>query len=408
MEFSINLFGGAKCNAMCSYCSAHLITEEHPIIDLDAIVKTMKENRDLQKAFNGDDEKVTINLWGGEPLIHIKYFDPIVERLEKEFGNKISAYFISTNGIPLADKNVVKWIYDFNKNIKPLYLQLSHDGLGQYYRTKWFDPLFSESTKDVLVKLAKDGVLSLINCTMSALNPSMFANMFYFNKWLYDNDIPDGNVGIKLNHINDSDYCSEFDFNGEELDTYIHESELIFMDTYALIKKFGNPKVMFRKDGIKSKDESAFPKWWQPFADYFYNQLTRDNLYTVPGGCGQFAIGMRDQTWCINTKGEYIACQLWDTNDGIQNLKLEMPDYCEDCEYKIYNECHPCPNNTYPKEKCSYHKAFIRMILRLKEMRILMDDMEQDIKNSSGHCGCGDGSCNCGENSCEPQCNSWR
>ena len=395
MEFSINLFGGCKCNAMCSYCSAHLIEEENPVIDLDAIVKTMRENRALQDGLRRG-EKISLNLWGGEPLIHTKYFDVIIERLEKEFGKDIGSYFISTNGIPLADKKVIEWIYNLNK-IKPVGIQISHDGLGQYHRTKWFDPLFSDSTKDTVVKLAKDGIFNLINCTMSAKNPSMMANMFYFNKWLFDNDLV-GKVGIKLNHINDSDYCSEFDFNGEELDTYIHETELAFMDTYALAKKYGDP------DSPEGKKN--FPDWWKAFAGYFYNQLMRDDLYKMPGGCGQFAIGMNDQTWCINTKGEYVACQLWDTNEGIQNLKLEMPDYCNDCEYKIYNECHPCPNNTYPKEKCSYHKAFIRMILRLKEYRALMDNA---IKEAGGNkCNCGDGCCSCGDNNCEPQCNSYR
>lgn len=396
MEFSINLFGGAKCNAMCSYCSAHLIKEEHPEIDLDAIVKTMKGNRELQKVFSGKiKDKITINLWGGEPLIHIKWFDPIVERLEKEFGNYIGGYFISTNGIPLADKKVVEWIYNFNKN-KPLFLQLSHDGLGQYYRTKWFDPLFSEGTKDVLVKLAKDGIFALINCTMSAINPSMFANMFYFNKWIYDNDIPRGNIEIKLNHINDSDYCSDFDFDGEELDTYIHETELAFMDSYSLIKKYGEPVFNNWLDYPENKRDNGFPRWWHPYANYFNNQLMRDGLYVSPGGCGQFAIGMNDQTWVINSKGEYVACQLWDTNDGIQNMKLEMPEYCNECEYRIYNECHPCPNNTYPKEKCSYRKAFIRMILRLKEMRVLMSNLENDIRNEKNNCN--NGHCECNAN----------
>ena len=362
MEFSINLFGGCKCNAMCSYCSAHLVKEEHPIIDLDAIINTMKNNREINNCIKNN-KKITINLWGGEPLIHTEYFDIIIERLEKEFSNVIGEYFISTNGIPLANKKVVEWIYNLNK-IKPVFLQLSHDGLGQHHRTKWFDPLYSESTKDVCVKLAKDGIFRIINCTMSSKNPSMFANMFYFNKWMFDNKLA-GKVSVKLNHINDSDYCSEFDFSGEELDTYIHEAEIAFMDTYALIKKIGEPSEGNRE---------SFPAWWRPYVNYFNNQLTRDNLYEVPGSCGQFATGMNDQTWCINTKGEYIACQLWDTNDGIQNLKLEMPKYCDDCEYKKYNECHPCPNNTYPKEKCSYHKAFIRMILRIKEYRSLMDE----------------------------------
>jgi len=399
MEFSINLFGGCKCNAMCSYCSAHLIEEENPVVDLDAIIKTMKSNKGIQEGLKSGD-KLNINFWGGEPLIHTKWFDPIIDRLEDEFGDKIESYFISTNGIPIADKKVVDWIYALNKRRK-IGIQLSHDGLGQYHRTKWFDPLFSESTCDTFVKLAKDGIFTLINCTMSSKNPSMLANMFYFNKWLFDHDLTD-KVDIKLNHINDSDYCSEFDFNGEELDTYIHEAELVFMDTYALVKKYGEPKGFGDPRGGNTQN---FPAWWRPYAGYFNNQLMRDDLYQMPGGCGQFAIGMRDETWCINTKGEYVACQLWDTNDGIQNMKLEMPAYCDDCEYKIYNECHPCPNNTYPKEKCSYHKAFIRMILRIKEMRALFDNAIKDaINNCNCNCGCnGNGNCNCGD-----ECNSYR
>ena len=378
MEFSINLFGGCKCNGLCDYCSAHLVKEEDPIVDLDAIVDTMKKTRFIKDGLSNG-EKLCVNLWGGEPLIHIQYFEPIIKRLEEEFGDKIDNYFLSTNGIPLADKKVIEWIYKINK-IKPVRLQLSHDGIGQYYRTKLFDPLYSDSTKNVLVKLANDGIFNLINCTMSSKNPSMFANMFYFNKWLLDNNLSNI-VDVKLNHINDSDYCSDYDFNGDELSTYIHETEILFMDTYTIYKKFN----------LENNPKNA-PKWWVPFIGYFYNQLMRDGLYEVPGGCGQFAIGMRDQTWCINTKGEYVACQLWDTNDGIQNMKLEMPEYCNECEYKVYNECHPCPNNTYPK-KCAYHKEFIRMILRLKEFRAIYDD----VANSTKKCSCDNGCCNCRE-----------
>ena len=114
MEFSINLFGGCKCNAMCDYCSAHLVKEEHPEIDMPSIIKTMRSNKEIKKGLERG-EKLNINLWGGEPLIHTKWFDEIVEGLEKEFGDNISNYFISTNGIPIADKKVVDWVYNFNK-----------------------------------------------------------------------------------------------------------------------------------------------------------------------------------------------------------------------------------------------------------------------------------------------------
>jgi hypothetical protein len=382
MELSINLFGGCKCNGLCDYCSAHLLKEENPVIDLNAIVSTIKKTKYIVEGFNRG-EKLMVNLWGGEPLIHLQYFDPIIERLEKEFGDKIGGYFLSTNGIPLSDKKVIEWIYNLNK-IKPTRLQLSHDGLGQYYRTKLFDPFYCENTKNVLIKLANDGIFNLINCTMSSKNPSMFANMFYFNKWLLDNNLSD-KVEIKLNHINDSDYCTDYNFDGEELSEYIHETEILFMDAYAIYKK---------ADATNYGGKNV-PKWWKPFINYFYNQLMRDGLYTSPGGCGLFSSGESDETWCINTRGEYVACQLWDTNDGIQNMDLKMPEYCDDCEYKKYDECHPCPNSTYP-EKCAYHKEFIRMILRLKEFRALYDDIYNSLNNNCRcTCNCGDGTCDC-------------
>lgn len=380
MEFSIILSGGCKCNAMCSYCSAHLVEQEDVVVDLDAIIKTMKSNKMIQEAVNKG-EKLFINLWGGEPLIHLEYYGPLMERLEKEF--EIGVYFLSTNGIPLADKKVIKWIYENNKRV-PMKIQISHDGLGQKERTKTFDPFYAPSTRDTIVKLAKDGIFNLINCTISSKNPSIMANMFYFNKFFLDNGLSDL-VDIKLNHINDSDYCSDYDFKGPELNTYIHELEIAFMDCYKLNKDFGDC-------GNAENANKKFPKWWRPFQGYFVNQLMRDNLYEMPGGCGQFATGMRDETWCINTKGEYVACQLWDTNDGIQNMKLEMPEYCDSCEYKKYNECHPCPNSTYPDE-CKYRKEFIRLILRIKEYRTLMDEVYNRIPQRET-CRCGE-KCDC-------------
>ena len=43
--------------------------------------------------------------------------------------------FISTNGIPLARKKVVEWVYRMHEKYG-LELQLSHDGVGQRVRNK--------------------------------------------------------------------------------------------------------------------------------------------------------------------------------------------------------------------------------------------------------------------------------
>lgn len=359
-EFSIILRGGESCNAKCHYCSGRLCDHETVEWDLPEMEKKMRTNPIITGAI-AKGEEIQFNLWGGEPTLHLKEYDKIMAYIDEHFKDLKYSWFISTNGLLLGDKEVVKWIYDHHVN-----LQLSHDGLGQWIRTKSFDPFYNDATKDVVVQLVKDGLLTMFNATLNKYNCSPIGNVFYFNKWRYDNHLENYKLLIKPNHINDSQYADAFSLTGPELDRYIHEIEILFQDAYV------------------ANDNDP---WWSPYKDYFLNQMTRWDLYNGNNNsCGNFMIGKQDWTWVINTKGEYVACQLWDTNVGMPNPDLHQPDYCKECEFKDMNECHPCPNMLMAKE-CHYKKAYARLMLRMKNYIRHIDELRKN-NNGQRNCNC--------------------
>ena len=231
--------------------------------------------------------------------------------------------FISTNGIPLARKKVVEWVYKMHEKYG-LTLQLSHDGVGQRVRTRTFDPLYSPSTRDTIVKLVKDGILTMINATLNQYNCSPMANFAYFQKWRYDNHLENTKLDlIKLNHNNDAEYTGPFRLRDERLNRYMHEMETLWMNAYV------------------AADNDPY---WLPYKGYFVNQMTRWDLKdNNEGGCEAFSKGHKDWTWCCNTKGEYVFCQLCSDPTTNPNPNCEQSEVCKDCEFREMNDCHPCP-----------------------------------------------------------------
>ena len=107
-EYSIILAGagGNLCNMKCTYCSATGVTEkdkpgckEWPIeIDYDAMFKTMESNPIVKEALEKNEE-LTINLWGGDPLMHTKEWDELVPKIKEHFPNLKFRVYLSTNGL---------------------------------------------------------------------------------------------------------------------------------------------------------------------------------------------------------------------------------------------------------------------------------------------------------------------
>lgn len=329
-EFSIILAGagGNLCNMKCTYCSATGVTEkdkpgckEWPIeIDYDAMFKTMESNPIIKEALEKNEE-LTINLWGGEPLMHTKEWDELVPKIKEHFPNLKFRVYLSTNGLLCGAKHIQEWIYDFHKKYG-LTIQLSHDGVGQWIRSKGFDPLYDHKTKDFFIKMAKDGIFNMINATLNQFNYSPISNFAYFQKWRYDNHLEHLPFYIKLNHLNDSEYCGPYRLSGEKLNRYMDEMQTLWMRSYVA-----------RRDDL----------YWQPYRDYFVNQMTRWNKFTNLGGCGMFSTGQRDWTWCMNTKGEYVFCQLCNDPESNPNPECKQGPECEHCEFRDYDDCHGCP-----------------------------------------------------------------
>lgn len=244
-----------------------------------------------------------------------------IDWVEKNYPNLKFKLFISTNGIPLARKTVVEWLYKMHQRCG-LEIQLSHDCLGQYVRTNTFDPLYDVRTRDVCVKLVKDGILNMINATLNQYNSSPRGCFEYLQKWRYENHLEKYPMYIKLNHNNDSDYTGPFRLRDYNLSRYIHEMEELWMQAYV------------------ADDNDIY---WKPFKSYFVNQMKRSERFRENGGCGQFASGQKDWTWCCNTKGEYVWCQLCNDPDDVINPKCEQSDACKHCEFRNFDDCHPCP-----------------------------------------------------------------
>ena len=373
-EFSIILAGkgGNLCNMGCHYCSATGVSKkdspgckEWPIvIDYDAMFKTMDANPTF-KEHRGPDKNLVLNLWGGDPLMHTKYWDEMLPKIREHYPDLNFKIFISTNGLLLGAKHIQDWIYDAHKKWG-LEMQISHDGVGQYVRSGKFDPFYDPKTKDVVVKMVRSGILTMINATLNQYNCSPLANFAYFQKWRYENHLENTPLYlIKINHNNDAEYTGPFRLRGENLKRYMDEMQTLWFQSMTA-----------------SKDDP----YWKPYIEYFDNQMTRwkkvNNRNDALGGCGRFSVGLVDTTWCMNTKGEYVFCQLCNDPNDNPNPNCESAKVCEHCEFRNMHDCIPCPAMVQ-SEDCEYKKEYIRAVLRMKPIYETYHNMLNTIQNQS-------------------------
>lgn len=392
-EFSIVGAGALLCSGKCAYCSATSVQDVDfkgknikkddfgkVIWDWDAIKHVFDTNHIIQGAIKSG-ETLTLNWWSAEPLDFYKEADEYFTWVQTNYPKLKFQAFISTNGIPLARKKVQDWLYEAHKKWG-LKIQLSHDGVGQHVRTRTYDPLYDERTKDFIVKLVKDKILDMINCTLNGINYSPFANKLYFDKWRFDNHIETIPMLIKLNHNNDAEYTGPYKLKGEHLRRYMHEMEML-MQQSALVQSNNSFQMVGVYGGwphqaleTLQNQMNVQKQLWQPYAGYLANQMNRFDYFKQWGGCAQYSLGITKETWCINTKGEYVFCQLCNDPEDNPNQKLERPEHCKDCEFKDYNECFPCPDMVFADE-CEYKKEYMRLMLRMKQYLHIIHSFSQ-------------------------------
>ena len=372
LSASIVFYGDHSCNGNCSYCCGSLKREDLRI-DYDKLKARILDYRTKNYGTDVKDEDFSYNfdIWGGEPLFgKFKEFKELTTWLKKEFNN--CDLFVSTNGLILAVDDVVKYLLDNHIRV-----QLSHDGLGQKYRTKEIDPLYHEKIGKNIATLVQNGCLNMINCTLTGPNPSIFENIKYFNKWLIDYGLSNNGMEIKMNHIYNSDYADEhneadFSLKGRDLEIFISEYEQMCF------------KAMYQNN--LTEDEKYLLK---PYLGYFKSETEKFGLAIGRpveqnlGACSRFQQGITDYNFVIDTIGEYAQCNLMDSSETVANPSGKKPDYCNDCRYKDYPSCNLCGSKEYPK-KCEFNYAFAQMFERLK---LLARMTRYGQQNNSCNCG---------------------
>lgn len=368
-----------SCNMNCRYCAGpdgHVDNVDTKInINFDNIVKCIKKLPFFKMDENGYCNVSRCEVWGGEPLLKIDSMKKIMDGLYTRLG--IGIFYFATNGMLLANSNIVDWI--MNESRYHIEVQLSHDGLGQWIRSGNFDPLYSDSTHDNIVKLVKANHLTVINCVLNKLNPSITCNMEYFNKWQKDNDAYFNTV--QMNHIQPINWeiknltnphtnehwdSINLSLEGDSMNTYIHELESNYIKLkYAEYKNDINYKAY--KTFILSLCESH---------TFWLKDKTTKN-----GNCRDFALGLSDVNYTIDSMGEFTKCLLYDKDTPTPNPKCEQPEYCKQCEFYNFSACNKCPDSFFPElksyENCQYNRAYARMCIRIKQFN---DVINSNIK----------------------------
>jgi len=408
LSFSLITHGVESCNGSCTYCSAassmnynmginlskdleaecrrvNAKNVEEAKFDFPAVEKRMDEyfgyTKDKHDVMKGS--LLHVDLWGADGLCN---FDSLVEEIYfledycKEREWKLDPH-TSTNGLACVVKEWTDFLHEHH-----IHLQLSHDGLGQWIRTKTLDPMDLPEVR----ALIRDGTIDWINCCLSFWNWSIFDNIDYYNSklreifpevWSKDeycsqelNNIY-RKLYVKLNHIYDSTYDIRAKNISGKYRTRYYDSlkdaeigNLAFRNRPDLAEKYNIPELAHVLDeyinqwyrvyamfsNMKDDDYSLVP-----YKSYLMGQLNRyhilkPNQLGQAGSCFAYQRGYKNTNFVIDTIGEYCQCNLIDSAHQVLNPKAEQADYCKDCKYKYSKECLHC-GSVKPADECSYY-----------------------------------------------------
>lgn len=303
----IVMYGARVCNGSCVYCCNRLNgnLEEHTDeikIDYEALEKKIYE-------YTKTPERIQI--WGTEPLLHWKEFKDIVEFAERRI--KPRTIGTSSNGILLCNKEIADYLIDHKIRV-----QLSWDGLGQKYRTK-YDFIDNEN----ITRLAKEKLLN-VNCVLHGMNTDVKGNIEYFEAW-------EKRIGTKVS---------------------IRFSLLMAGDNGEYAYKYPN---LFLKECKKYINHR-----------YFYHEIDRIKKFKLdckPSGCYKYALD-HEYNYAIDTLGNYCPCNLLDSSQKPANPEGKRLEECDTCIYKNTQFCNSCVSLPLEK-KCVWNKAYNNFLIAM-------------------------------------------
>lgn len=367
-----------RCGGMCSYCSVasqeHYIggvntkdiinsvrkadSDSYSLIkwDFDALYKTIVNS----EYFDGD-----FSIWGADPLNSFSAFQELYDFLKyltnKE--NKTLHMHGSTNGLSFVIDEWNEWLLKHKEEIGNF--QLSHDGLGQWVRTRDFDPLELPSIKE----LVDNNIVRNINCVLNFWNASPFQNIDYFRA----HDV--GFRTIRIYNAREEKYTTHtLNTLGKLNNDCFNElklkplGDLCIRNDIKLAQEYGIKQLAHQADLFFSEydfiysNPDKFPqKYVKPLLERVKRNSRRGSFwYMSRPHCAEYHLGKRNTTPIIDTLGKYCDCHLFDSNMHVTNPTMKKPEYCNGCKYFDRYECNLCGAHPLPEDKvtCDFMYRF--------------------------------------------------
>ena len=419
-SFSITGNNVKRCSGFCSYCVAgstsnyvmgckkdvealekidEWVWEKEYKADWNKVEESLANDPQIKEDKAKNNKSFHCDLWGADSATNLLMIDDMVKHLTDiahHLGYEYISFSDSTNGIGLLRDEVADYHREHN-----IHIQLSHDGLGQFIRTRDIEPLEFDNTK----ALIKEGVLNAINCTLSFYNYDIISNFNFWTKYIKNEiwpDIYDKNkmatekdtklykqLYIKLNHIyNGTPYNKERNtfglFNGRVYEQLKGEEfgDFNFINDRERADKYGIEEMAHVLDEYIHSYRMMLRYLGTieaiPFYSYFSGQINRFKLNkdteAITGSCRAYQrwkhnIGeersKKSTTFVIDTLGNYSECNLIDSNHSVKNPGGVQPAYCEKCKYRTMSECMPCGSECFPNE-CHYNYVWANFLEELK------------------------------------------
>ena len=310
---------GLSCNYSCTYCKQSIYVSE-------AETSSSKDVDDFIAKFDTwctvpRQDPITVQLWGGEPLIYFKKIQKLVTFLRLRFDNaKISTL---SNG-SLLSQTVVDYLI-----ANDIRLAISHDGPGQK-TTRKEDPLEegSESLKWIKSYIERSKNPLYVNMVLSKQNHDIVAGVNHIRSILGDT-VHAGYEGIVS--VEDEEQFDEASFFSDEDYAELRAS---FREAISSgLAKGINP--------FNHKMQDLLKGWYSGGKNKIF-----DNSFQKCGMDDKF-------TLAVNLKGDALVCHSTSNKIGsvyaFDDIKLSSGGIAH---WSSKQECRGCPVLSMCKGSC--------------------------------------------------------
>lgn len=320
---------GLSCNYSCDYCSQKFVERppETSKKDIDAFMEKL-DNLEFSEQLG-----LTVEFWGGEPLVYIKTLKPLAEAIRDRFSHWVNPpkFTIITNG-SLLTQDTCAWLMYMGFSVS-----ISHDGPGQHVRgpDPFDDPEIKKSILQFYKVMKPLGRISF-NSILTKNNMSRKAIQEWFINLTGDPTVPLGEGGI----------VDAYDEDGiqNSLQTkqdHFEYRRLSFNDIYSNAGNIGFGTIL-----NKIKD----------FENSVYDQKPSANLFQK---CGMDI----DSVIAIDMRGNVITCQNVSASEisknGEPHLGGNLDDYdnvkfTSATHWSLRDNCSSCPVLHVCKGSCMF------------------------------------------------------